>query len=288
MNVRDVLAAEQEPCLAWKGMREPGACSAACSDGSVGGWLAAGGVAVLLMGMLFPVWWWHPGTLADAMKQPSNLEVGVTSAVWPSEVANRLRTYALPGNVEAEALRHLAVHGWAAGEAESGGRWVEAPVHTLRGVFAPRAGGAARLLLVYSSLDAEESARCHACAPAISVFEFEQRTDLGWQLVRLAVDGTRLGSWGEMPPFHVLDWEPGHTGVFFVLTDGAQGHVSHEVLGFRWELGQWQEVLSQLVGDDPSGPGGDTEGHTQPAWSATWVLGRTPEGALRIQWKGIR
>ena len=260
-------------------MREAGAPQAR--------WPAAVGVAIWLVGLLFPVWWWHPGTLVDALKQPSNLALGVASARWPGEVANRLRTHSLPDGVEAQALQLLSAHGWGSEGGEGDGWWGDAPVHTLRGVFVPpAAGGTARLLLLYASLGQKEVARCHACAPAISVFEFEQGGAPGWQLARFAVDGARLGSWGEMPPFHVLDWAPGQTGVFFVLSDGAQGHVSHELRGFRWVQGQWLEVLSQLVGEEPGDE--DTEGHTPPAWSATWVLGRTPEGVLRIQWKGIR
>jgi hypothetical protein len=220
------------------------------------------------------VWWGPLPLLTHALAQRSALAWGVASqAFWPGEVNNRLRLQALQKSMQDDASNLLRAHDWVAALG------TDAPLHTLQGVFVQRwPGRVPRQLLVYVSSGAAAHSDCHACAPVASFFEFEQSDVPGWRLARSAVAGVQLGAWGRLAPLHVLDLVPGQVGVFFMVSDGAQGHDSDELRGFGWVRGQWQEVLSEVVGDSVV----DETGHVL-SWQAAWALERPPVGGLRIR-----
>lgn len=135
---------------------------------------------------------------------------------------------------------------------------LESPlVHNLAGNYNLIYKGREGMVLVTAT--ATEKFDCHACAPYLSFFEFENVDD-SWSLVTTDICAYRAGSWGEPPRLSVRVLAEERYAVF--MEDGymAQGHITSVTTVIARIGNSFQEVLCILDSESSPNEEGDNVG----------------------------
>lgn len=113
---------------------------------------------------------------------------------------------------------------------------------------------------------------CHACAPYLSLFEYE-KVDTGWRLVTTNIAVCRAGQWGELPPLSAIVVAEDKFGV--LLEDGytAQGWTNCTTSLYVRVGDRFKNVLKLLVSQ------GDPDGRS---WSSLIKVQDTKSGLFNL------
>lgn len=150
-------------------------------------------------------------------------------------------------------------------------------VHALVGKYSLVYASKEVTLLLYSSID--DDLACHACAPFISIFEFERRPT-GWLHSQSDVAVFQWGSWGTMDTVNVLVKPIGpHTfGILFDLGYTQGGYTESAVAIWAKLSDTYQKVLHIPSALDDSG----TTTPGQSKWDSKITFERSDLGLYSI------
>jgi hypothetical protein len=157
--------------------------------------------------------------------------------------------------------------------------------HSIVGEYYLRYRDRESMIVVTASI--EKGVDCHACAPRLSLFEFE-RSRLGWTLGDSAIAVTRWGQWGQVAPNDVKVFVVGEN-IYALFLDGTgmgQGYVSSKTSVQARVGDRYQEILNLQTSADDSGsmlPGAEK-------WTSTIKIQPGTSGFydLLVERKGVR
>lgn len=197
----------------------------------------------------------------ELVSQPSRAGIEKNKIVgkWNLEVAKRM--------VE----QQLENHDWDISQP-----YLEMPLqHSFAGDYHLFYKSKEGIILAFGTIS--EGADCHACAPYLSLFEFERHGN-GWELVTSDVAISRFGQWGRLPKLGVHAIAADRYGIF--LQDGymAQG----------WGVGitsvhvcvgdKFKQVLNLITSQmNPEGQG----------WNSKLTMRTTASGLYDIEVKRL-
>jgi len=124
--------------------------------------------------------------------------------------------------------------------------------HRIVGEYYLRYRDRESMMIVTASI--EKGVNCHACAPRLTLFEFERRA-VGWILVDYSLAVTRWGQWGQVATEDVKVFVIGENlyALFLDGTGGSQGWTSSRTCVQARVGDRYQEVLNLQTAQDDSG-----------------------------------
>jgi hypothetical protein len=124
--------------------------------------------------------------------------------------------------------------------------------HRIVGEYYLRYRDRESMMVVTASI--EKGVNCHACAPRLSLFEFERRA-AGWILVDFSLAVARWGQWGQVGTDDVKVFVIGENlyALFLDGNGGSQGWTSSRTCVHARVGDRYQEVLNLQTAQDDSG-----------------------------------
>ncbi len=122
--------------------------------------------------------------------------------------------------------------------------------HDVLSFYAVPFGENDKMIAIASSIP--KGHNCHACLPALSVFEFE-KTGEAWHIEKKYIDCIKLGNWG-VPPSDIEILSIGYNTFGVVIKDGYSSNGKFEVtMSILTPIaGKMVEVFSVMVKNDDS------------------------------------
>lgn len=142
------------------------------------------------------------------------------------------------------------------------------PVHWYLGERSVSIDGVDAVAVVFASID--DAARCHACAPHISVFEF-RKLNGKWALARSDVAFTKWGESGDLLPeqVEIQQLDQKSYAVFLSMSYIGQGYETSSLAVYA-RLGEKIEpVLQATIGENNEGAVGAEDNSRYVNWKAT-------------------
>jgi hypothetical protein len=157
--------------------------------------------------------------------------------------------------------------------------------HTILGEYNLRYRDHESIMVVTASIEAES--KCHACAPALSLFEFV-RNRSGWMLTDSPIAVTTWGQWGQVQAKDVKVFVIGENICALFLHGGGtgQGHTVSRI-SVQARIGDWyREILDLETAADDAG----TLAPGQIDWSSTIEIQTGTSGFydLLVKRAGVR